>query len=261
LPSEKTGVGQADPHGRTTHDHLRNQAWVERDKSLNPRVSAARENPAVNESHHSRDSARATFWTKLERLRVIVEILAFGAAGIWALLTFVIDKNRTYQEGGALESSIEWRRTPDGDCSGEYTVKFHNVSKIPVTIAAGKIRVWRMKKFTPNDPNETVRYVIPTALKQDLLLEQETDRFNGKYQPDEVDDEGFTFDLAKSESGPVLFELILWDEHGLKTLQREKKDVLTATDNLYARWDNNRWDWPCFESPKQTPAKSDHPGF
>jgi hypothetical protein len=216
-----------------------------------------REHTKVNEPHHN--SGRVTLWTKLERFRVIVEILAFGAAGIWALFTFVVDKHRTYQEGGALESSIEWRRTPDGDCSGEYIVKFHNVSKIPVTIADAKFRVWRMKKFTPNDANETVRYVIPTALKQDLLMEQQTKRFNGTYQPDEGDEEGFTFDLAKTETGPILFELILWDKKGLNALQKAKKDVLTATDSEQARWDNNRWDWPCFEKSKEEPpVKSNH---
>jgi hypothetical protein len=179
--------------------------------------------------------------------------------GIWAVLVFGVDKHRTYQEGGALESSVEWRKIPDGDCSGEYIVTFHNVSKIPVTISAGKLKVWRMKRFTPNDPNESVRYVIPMDLRQDLLIETETDRFNGKYRPDESDEEGFTFDLNKSEPGPILFELILWDDDGLEKLKQENRKVLSVPDNDYNRWNNNRWDWPCFEHPKESALKSDHP--
>jgi hypothetical protein len=200
-------------------------------------------------------------WIYVERFKVIVEIVAFGVGSAWAFYTFVLAEHRTYQEGGALASTVEWRKTPDGDCSGEYIVTFRNVSKIPVTISTGKIRVWRMKKFTPNDPNETIRYLIPMDLRQDLLLERETNRFNGTYQPDETDEEGFTFDLNKSEPGPILFELVLWDDDGLKKLKDEKKEVLSVPDNAYNHWNNNRWDWPCFEKLKESSLKSEHPGF
>ena len=193
----------------------------------------------------------------LEHARLCLEILAILAGGVWAIYTFFIAEHRTFQEGGALASTIEWRRTPDGDCSGDYIVTFRNVSKIPVTISTGKLRIWRLKKFTPNAPDEPVRYIIPTDLRQDLLLEKETGRFNGRYQPDESDEEGFTFDLNKLETGPILFELILWDDDGLKRLHEQKKDVstLAPTEAAEARWDNNRWDWPCFEKPKESATK------
>lgn len=196
-------------------------------------------------------------WIYVERIKLIVEIFAFGVGGAWAFYTFVLSEHRTFQEGGALASTLEWRRTPDGDCSSDYTVTFRNVSKIPVTISTGKLRVWRLKKFTPNAPDEPVRYIVPTELRQDLLLEKETDRFNGRYQPDESDEEGFTFDLNKLEPGPILFELILWDDDGLKRLHEQKKDILTLapTEADEARWNNNRWDWPCFENSKESATK------
>ena len=199
-------------------------------------------------------------WSYVERFKVIVEIVAFGCAGAWAGYTFLLSENRTYQEGGAFQGTLEWRRTPDGDCSGEYTVTFHNVSKIPVTIGTAKLKVWRMKKFAPNGPDEAVRYVIPMDLRQDLLLETETNRFNGTYQPDDSDEEGFTFDVNKTETGPVLFELILWDEHGLERLKKEQKNVLSVPDNDYSYRDNNSWDLPCFEKPKESERKTDTSG-
>jgi hypothetical protein len=200
-------------------------------------------------------------WTCVERARVLIEIAALLTAGIWALFTFVIGENRTYQKGGALASTLEWRKTPDGDCLGEYTVTFHNVSKIPVTIRAGIVRVWTMKKFTPNNPNETVRYVKPMQLRQHQLKQEETDRFNGTYQPDESNEEGFTFGVKELKPEPILFELILWDDDGLKGLKNAKMDVLTVPDENYPPWNNNRWDWPCFEKPKESALKSDHPGL
>jgi hypothetical protein len=211
----------------------------------------------MTERHHKRWWRRSINWTYVDRSRVVIEIIAFLVAGIWALYTFWIGEHRTYQEGGALESTLEWHRTPDGDCSTEYTVTFHNVSKIPVTISTAKLKVWRMKKSTPNGPDEAVRYVIPLDLRQDPLLETETDRFNGTYQPDESDEEGFTFDVNKAEPGPILFELTLWDEDGLNKLKKEQKSVLSVPDDDYSYRGNNRWGSPCFEKPNEPEAKTD----
>ena len=61
---------------------------------------------------------RAINWTFVGRTRLCLEILAILAGGTWGIYVFFIAEHRTFQEGGALASTIEWRKTPDGDCSG-----------------------------------------------------------------------------------------------------------------------------------------------
>lgn len=207
----------------------------------------------MNETQPVRLHVRpATRWDWLERARSAIEIVAFLAAGIWALFTFVIDEHRTYQEAGALRGDLTSQRSPAGDCTADYDATFTNIARIPVTITSGVLRVYTLKAVVP-EPTKHVRYLIPMEQRDKLLFQVSTDRFNGTYQPGESDQEGFTFfldhEVTQPGSPPILIDLALWDETGPK--KDQVTDGIPSTDEQ-SRWSDNRWSWLC------APDETDH---
>jgi hypothetical protein len=201
------------------------------------------------------------FWKGAERVKLLVEISAFAIGGMWVLFTFIREESRTYQERGALEEDLNWQKLPDEVCEVQYTITFRNLAKIPVTIGATQIQVWRLSAFPQVGAAKPAQYIDPMPLRLadrlgDPLVNAFTERFNATYQPDESDQEGFTFHLDKSIQGiPVLFEISIWDDEGAKNLP--SKDRTKGQKTAKPRWHDDHWDRVCAdERPREISCKA-----
>jgi hypothetical protein len=84
-----------------------------------------------------------------------------------------------------------------------------------------------------------------------LLIEPTTSRFEGTYQPEERDTEGFTFILNKlwPKYRPILFRLDLWDDKGARKLEMGKTNIPKRIEG--SRWNDAHWDWACLPNEEK----------
>jgi hypothetical protein len=206
----------------------------------------------MRESHISRP--QSTAWLVVERIKVVVEILAFGAAGAWALFTFINDEERTYQQRGELGGDLNWVSDSATPCTATYSVSFKNIGKRPVVISAGAIRVSEMKDPLSMLADTKASVLDAIELRKTSVWHDLTNEFNNVYQPDEGHSETYWLNVDGNVQWPIMIELSLWDDDraaksrkAIEAAERRVND--DANWGKGASWNDHRIDWPCGKNP------------
>jgi hypothetical protein len=177
-------------------------------------------------------------WKWVERVKAILEILAILIAAGWAFTLYWNYDSPSNVMRADLEGKLSWAGRSKDVCEADYEVTFKNIGRVSIDI--GRVRLSAFSMSGLDDLPETVdlKLIDPSKSISGLpLIQEETDRMNGPYAPDERDVETFSFIVKRSRGREMLFMAEVW----------KKEDV--ANSNAEPSWRDFQWDWVCGENP------------
>jgi hypothetical protein len=173
-------------------------------------------------------------WEWLERLKTALEIVAIIGASIWAYTRYVADEAPSFATRIDLHGRLEWNGFTPERCLAEYEIELQNLSLRPLDVSRTRFSVWKLETaaFAKSD---RVALLDPIALAQGPpVLDQDSDKFNGRYQAEERSAEAFSFIIPRSLGQYALFKAEFWEINN-RTAEPD--------------WVDYRWDLVCPEQP------------
>lgn len=181
----------------------------------------------------------AGVWLLIDRVKVILEILAILLAGVWAITLYWYYDAPSNVPRADLNGSLSWSKHSKDVCEAEYIAEFKNIGRVSVEVGRARLSAFPMPRLDELPADRVIKLIDPeNAISGPPLIQEETKRLNKNYRPDERDEEGFTFIVKRSRGSLMLFKLDVWDK-------AHSEDV-----NAKPTWRDFRWDWVCGENPE-----------
>src|SRR4029453_17833630 len=152
---------------------------------------------------------RLDVWLWLDRIKMVLEVIAIPLAGAWAIAVFWRTELPSITPRAELKGEIVWDVYGQSEeCLAEYKVSFKNLGRQTLKVTRVLINAWELDPMAPIggpviffDPGrltfeDTALFKPPLNIK-DRLIEL--------YPPEVSDEAGFLFRVKKDSARSIVF--------------------------------------------------------
>ncbi len=141
----------------------------------------------------------------LNRTKTVVEIVAIGIGGYWALTSFALKEAPLLGLRIATRAQLTWQEKTSDACIARYVASFKNIGTTSVDLTAARMRVWLLKGISEG----AVAFLDPAAMreKNPIATYNLTNWLKGTYPADVANTVDFMFAMKRNPGRMVLFVL------------------------------------------------------